>query len=201
MPHWMQDSNWWLVIIAACTGFVISWQTFETRRSVQISTKALVAQFRPKIVVRETILDPCATVYFDRRQDGQWKVIIRITNAGGTKAVISEGHGYFQEYQRTTPQRELSPCWILESPITIFPGEIIDIEYNLDAETFKNYMKVLETSTTMAGKQPLRAPIFHGVLKYRDDIGITRETGFGRRWDVVAQRFALLDDPKFEYED
>src|ERR1035441_28065 len=34
-PEWLHDSNWWLVTIAGCTGLVIGWQSFETRKAAQ----------------------------------------------------------------------------------------------------------------------------------------------------------------------
>ena len=62
-------------------------------------------------------------------------------------------------------------------------------------------METIETSTALKGKQPPRSPIFHGAIKYRDEIGTERETGFGREWDVVEERFVPLDNPEFEYQD
>jgi hypothetical protein len=62
-------------------------------------------------------------------------------------------------------------------------------------------MEIIETSTVLRGKQPARSPIFHGRIRYRDDMGTERETGFGREWDVVQHRFVPLTDPEFEYQD
>lgn len=209
---------WWYVLVAwpdgittwaiIATGFVIAWQSSETRRSAkasekatEISERALIAQFRPKVIIRSLRLDPPSYIYYDRRNDGEWRILIQLANIGGTKATLTRGIGYFQEYWGSSPHKELSKWWILEGPIVINPGERETIEYALDAASFRIYMHSLEASTALKGKQPTRGPVFHGAFGYLDQSGIQRETGFGRRWDVVEERFVPLDDPNFEYQD
>ncbi|MGO8719052.1 MAG: hypothetical protein ACLQMO_07515 [Acidobacteriaceae bacterium] len=53
------------------------------REQTEISRKALVAQFRPKIVVRSITLDPDSVSEFDGRGDGRWEIKIYIVNRGG----------------------------------------------------------------------------------------------------------------------
>jgi hypothetical protein len=175
--------------------------TEATLRQATISERALIAQFRPKVIVRSLRLDPSSFVYFDRRNDGEWRILMQLANIGGTKATIFRGTGYFQEYWGPTPRRDLSPWWILQGPIVIEPGQRETIEYSLDAETFREFMRALEASTQLRRKPLDRAPIFHGSFAYRDESEVERETGFGRSWSVSEERFIPLDNPDFEYQD
>jgi hypothetical protein len=183
-------------------------QLVEMRNSTEvilkqttISERALIAQFRPKVIVRNLRLDPSFFVDYDRRSDGEWRILIQLANIGGTKATIFSGMGYFQEYRGRTPHQDLSPWWILKGPIVIEPGQRETIEYSLDAEKVRMFMNGLEASTKLRGKQPDREPVFHGSFVYRDESGIERETGFGRSWNVLEERFVPFDDPSFEYQD
>lgn len=209
---------WWYVLVAwpdgittwaiIATGLVIAWQSNETRRSAKaaevsakISERALIAQFRPKVIIRKMRLDPPSFIFYDRRNDGEWRILIQLANVGGTKATVLRGIGYFQEYRGGSPHDELSRGWFLDGPIVINPGEYETIEYALDAAKFRTYMRILEASTKVKGKQPPREPVFHGAFAYVDESGVQRETGFGRRWDVMEEKFVPLDDPNFEYQD
>ena len=202
---WPEGITTWAII---ATGCVIAWQSNETRRAAKatqeqakIANATLVAQFRPRIVVRQMRLDPPSVTFYERRNDGKWKIIMQLANVGGTDATIMEGTGYFQEYWGNQPNKDLAPWWILGKPIRILPGARSDIEYSLPAERFSGFMRSLEFSTAAKQRQPNRAPVFHGSIRYVDEIGITRETGFGRQWDVVNQRFVPIDDPTWEYQD
>jgi hypothetical protein len=62
-------------------------------------------------------------------------------------------------------------------------------------------MRTLEFSTAAKNKQPPRAPVFHGSIRYDDEMGTSRETGFGRQWAVINQCFEPLPNPGFEYQD
>ncbi len=41
----------------------------------------------------------------------------------------------------------------------------------------------------------------YGFLVYSDDIGTTRTTAFGRRFQSSSDRFVKVEDPDYEYED
>jgi len=202
---WPEGITTWAIIL---TGFAIAWQSNETRKAAnasehaaKISERALIAQFRPRVIVRSMRLDPSSYIYYDRRNDGEWRILMQLANTGGTKATVVRGIGYFQEYRDGSPREDLSKGWNLDSPIVIQPGERETIEYALDAAKFRTYMNTLEASTELKGKQPPRQPIFHGEFSYLDENGVQRQTGFGRHWDVIEERFVPLDDPNFEYQD
>lgn len=197
----LQRPEWWLAILAIPTLLVVGWQAWETRRSANTSNKAMISQFRPRIAIRAIDLDPSSYMYFDRRGDGIWKIAIKVANTGGTKTVITEGIGYFQTYKENYPINELTPWWILEDPISIEAGERIEIIYLLDAKRIREYMEAAESETILKDREPERYPIFRGTIKYRDEIGITRQTGFCRQWNFKRQKFIVLDDPEFEYQD
>ena len=59
------------------------------RDQVEISRKALVAQFRPKIVVRSIRFDPSSVEEFDQRTNPSWRIEISIVNVGDTVAHVT----------------------------------------------------------------------------------------------------------------
>jgi hypothetical protein len=97
-PRWYRLLAWpectqnWALLL---TLLAIAEQTNQTSRSADISVRTLVAQFRPKIVVRKIRLDPSSFVYYDRRGDGEWFVVIEFANVGGTSATIRRGTAWF----------------------------------------------------------------------------------------------------------
>jgi hypothetical protein len=189
------------IVVAVLTLRKLTEQTEATKNAAKISERTLIAQFRPKVIVRKVRLDPTSFIYYDRRNDGEWRIIMQLANIGGTRATVVSGLGYFQEYRGSSPINDLSPGWTLARPIAIEAGGIEEIEYSLKAEQFRTYMHTLEASTDLRGKQPDRTPIFHGAIVYLDESGIQRETGFGREWNVSEERFIPLGDPTFEYQD
>lgn len=202
--HWYESlkrPEWLLVILAIPSIGFVGWQTWETRRAANTSNRTMISQFRPKIAIRAIKLDPSSYMYFDRRGDGIWKIVISVANTGGTRAVIAEGIGYLQTYKKDYPIDELTPWWILESPISIEAGERVEIIYPLDARRIRDYMEPAEAETILKDREPERYPIFRGTIKYRDEIGITRQTGFCRQWSFRKKGFEVLDDPEFEYQD
>jgi hypothetical protein len=212
MIHWYEWVTWGVNIallvvgaggiwVAVSTLKKIERQTAATEKQTVINSRTLIAQFRPRIVVRQMRLDPSAVIFYERRNDGKWKIIMQLANVGGTDATITEGTGYFQEYWGNRPHRDLAPRWTLDKPILIPPGARSEIEYSLPTEEFRVFMRTLEFSTAAKNKQPPRGPVFHGSIRYVDEMGTSRETGFGRRWDVMDQCFEPLPDPNFEYED
>ena len=95
-PHWWRDSNWWLVIIAAGTALVISWQSFETHKAASSALEGARAAQRS---IDIAILKERARirVEVDRMQfiqsAGPWpgfkvlpSVLLHVYNSGATKA-------------------------------------------------------------------------------------------------------------------
>jgi hypothetical protein len=186
---------------AGIIGIFVATRTLNAiKEQSKIANATLVTQFRPKVIVRSMRLDPPSFIYFDRRGDGIWKIELQLMNIGGTVATIQKGLAFFQEYVDGHPRKELAPFLILEEKFSLRPGERRSLDYALSPEAFRDYMQVLETSTTLKDKQPCW-PICHGAITYRDENGFDRETGFGREWNVKEERFDPLDDPKFEYQD
>lgn len=100
-PKWyvtVEWANWFLVAVAGITGYVIWQQTIATRQSVDVATRTLITDHRPRVIVRSVKLDPPATEFYDRRADGKWNVEVNFTNVGGTAAGVSECEVWFQMY-------------------------------------------------------------------------------------------------------
>jgi len=202
LPYWYRLVAWpkgittWAILL---TLMVIAEQTNQIRRTADISARALVTEFKPKIVVRKMRLNPTAVIYFDRRNDGVWKIDLEISNVGGTPAYVQEITAYFQVYVGHSPTDDLGGLFA-DQPFEIPAGRRREIAIPLSAEKTRSYMEKLESSIKQNG---IRTdwPICHGTITFRDDNGIDRDTGFGREWDIKAERFIPIDSPEWEYQD
>jgi hypothetical protein len=201
-PHaGIEWSNWALVLVGALGVAAGIFTLKAIEEQGRIANAALIAQFRPKIVVRNMRLDPASWVYYERRADGKWKIELQIMNIGGTLAVVQKVEAFFQEYDKNgSPRKDLAEWKFWTDPISLKPGERRALEIALDGERFKTYMHTLEATAELADRQE-RWPVCHGTITYTDGNGFNRETGFGRQWDVRAQHFEALGDPNYEYQD
>jgi hypothetical protein len=84
---WYEKSDWWLVLVAGCTGGVIFWQSWETRKSANaalLNAQALSTAERPWLVA-----------YFTKAQDekipenGSLRFDWEVKNVGRTPAKLT----------------------------------------------------------------------------------------------------------------
>lgn len=198
---WPEGIVTWAIIL---TLGAIVWQAVETRRSVKIATKTLVTSFRPKVIVRSIKLDPPATIFYERRKEGIWSVSINLTNTGGTEAKVKKVDALFQIYSDTgMPLDTIGTVWTpaLDREFLVLPGsQHILRGVVTDGQSFYLSLHSIESSTASHNTQ-LRRPTCHGTITYVDGNGFERKTGFIREWKVEVQRFAVVDDPAYEYQD
>jgi hypothetical protein len=82
---WWRDSNWWLVIVAALTGGVICWQSWETRKASQaalLNAQAVINAERPWLLM-----------IVERSKDSSSGYIVSAKNCGRTPALIVSALG------------------------------------------------------------------------------------------------------------
>jgi hypothetical protein len=118
-----EDPNWWLVVVAAGTGFVVGWQAWETRKSAENTRKQLSFQMeamRPRLSIstfhNETFKEALA---------GNWVFVnMGISNTGGMPAygVVIDT---WIEFSIGEPPDSISPKakYARADPINIHTGD------------------------------------------------------------------------------
>jgi hypothetical protein len=196
--RWPNGTTTWALIL---TLIVIAEQTKETRRSVEITAKTLVTEFRPTVIVRSVKLDPPATEFYDRRGDGKWTIAIYLANTGGTEATVRKCEAWFQMYSREG--NPMDTIWVntFDQEFLLLPAGRHTLAGTLpDGDKFRQSLHSIE-SVVERNHVQMRYPTCHGTITYLDGNGFERKTGFFRQWNVGGQRFTVGDDPEHEYQD
>jgi hypothetical protein len=170
-----------------------------------ISRQALVAQFRPKIIVRKMRLDPSATLYFDRRGEDSWKIELHLHNSGGSVAHVRKCEGFFQVHDGSSGWTKESIAFLLNETLFDIPaGGKHQLDLPLPAERFRKILGDMEASsqgTDVGGAMRDDYLVFNGTITHRDDNGIDRDTGFSRNLYMKTAKFLASDDPNEEYQE
>ena len=121
---WYKKSDWWLVIIAAFTGGVICWQSWETRKAAKaalLNAKALVDSERPWLIA-EVLKNSKNPLIYE----------IQITNFGRTPARFIRGNAIYvfatQPGSLPVPPNYSSPI-ILPKNLIIAPNKAFTIPH------------------------------------------------------------------------
>ena len=195
-PHWWAIPDWWLVIVAGITGAFICWQSWEIRKSaeasrdqVEISRKAFVSQFRPRVPVRVVRLT---------EQDGALNVEIWLTNTGDspahiTRSDITVGWEVPAELKKKVVASSTFP------PASLQPGQ--DHSATVDITEIAVPYRVAQIAVDEMGRDQEAWIYCFGNLTYLDDNGSSRSTGFFRKYNIKRKRFVPSDDPEEEYAD
>jgi hypothetical protein len=200
-------SEWVLSITGIITAVAVWKQAHDTRiaaeatqESVKISGKALVAQFRPKVVVRSLTLTPSSVAEFDHKGIGVWEIEAAIVNKGDTPANVTmcsmevfwERH--FPDISRVAIE---SSEW---NTFSIDPGEVYKLVLPIKWAEFRISMTVLER-VAKDGDPQYEFPVCFGHVLYTDDNGHKRETAWHRKWEIANRRFIPSIDNEEEYCD
>jgi hypothetical protein len=205
---WWQDSNWWLVIIAGFTGGVIGWQSWETHRSVDVSTRTLVSTFRPKVVVRSLTLHPKSTSERTEMADKDnpngppWRIRLLIENGGGTAAHIQPSDVEIAWLKRSPDHREpIQTEKIAASALQAGEERMIEFILRNDVPTGGSIHVRLGISESAVFRDlpQMTYILCGGVITYTDDIGVKRKTGFDRIYHIKSQTFCPSADSEREY--
>jgi hypothetical protein len=207
---WPGSWETWALIV---TFGVIAWQAILMRthgkhlhslakatfEQAEISRKALVAQFRPKIVVRTIQFDLPSVEEVDEQTNLTWKIEISIVNAGETIAHVTycTAISFWMDNLKRSRAQIAKEEW---KPYSLNPGETKRLILPVEQSTFRTNLNIVER-TVGRGNEPQEFPVCKGNIFYSDENGHTRETGFERRWDIKHRRFIASDDPEAEYSD
>jgi hypothetical protein len=194
----------WSIWAVALVGLAAALVALRTLRAIErqgkIAYKTLVAQFRPKVIVRNVKLDPSSG---EEAQEGkQWKVQISLSNTGGTVAHIRSCEASLYWDKREEPRTSTEVCAETWSPFEMTSGERSDLEFEIPSEIgFPITLGVEEIDVTEKGVEQRVWLMCEGKLKYADDNGAERETGFLWAYLLKTREFTPSTDPDREYAD
>lgn len=167
-------------------------QAILTRESINLARDEFVATHRPRIIVRFI-----ATSYLN----GHQSVDVHVVNIGESAATIRElGCGLARRKERDWLTRGITGDPKQVDPIVLVSGErhvfekAASITY-ADAEIFGDAI-----DGTGDERRTIETCAF-GSIRYTDETGIERETGFFRVYDPSSEKFIASQDPGEEYQD
>ena len=199
-----------LVLTLVFTGTV----ALFTARLFYVTRNAFHATHRPRIRVRRIVLDDPETL---TKGVGTvtTKGVIHIANIGATAADIIEG-----QYQIIISDGGVLPRLAFKDfpsrslePRRLNAGEYIDAAFGSEVFIAKGMSGVFQAiaedgqpsgvviqSVSLGGGRNDSFAL--GRIRYKDNLGVTRETGFFRRYDRSTNCFVpLSENPDYEYED
>jgi hypothetical protein len=166
----------------------------------KIANAILATQFRPRVIVRSVRLDPASCVIYDRRDDGEWKIELILTNVGGTIAQVQRYEVSFDLYAENGSPYETVGAQTLDEPFELRPGDRHTLELSLPGDKFRTILHAMETAFANHATK-IVWPMCRGTILYSDDNGFERRTSFARQWEMETKRFKVVDDPENEYVD
>jgi hypothetical protein len=192
--------EWVIVYITAIYVFISAWTLIAVNKQANIANRALIAQFRPRIIVRAITLDPPTSAIYDGLDDKAWKIELHLKNSGGTVAHIQECVASFF-LESTAPNPPPSENWTHKwGELSLAPGERSQLDLVFSSQDLRAALHVMEYVVRHREDQ-YTWPICTGTIVYSDANGLKRETGFFRKWEVDGQRFTPSGDPEKEYAD
>jgi hypothetical protein len=206
---WPEGITAWAIIL---TFAVIGWQADETRKAAsaaeeqsRIANSTLIAQFRPRVIVRSIILKQNKT-YFDGN-DGQklfrtdsWTVELLFVNVGGTGAQVL-GVPLEIRWRDTPALHRYQP--LHGAQIEGFP--LGAGRENLTSIVVPNGglfgSKIAVSDLELKARKSFHAIQVVGIVCYVDGSSIERKTGFVRNLNLHTMRFTPSTNPEEEYQD
>jgi hypothetical protein len=191
----------WMVYVAVATLFVLIWQTYETRRAVNIAHETLVSTLRPRVILRRVSLRPGTNISTQGAPDRhKWEVDFVAANTGGTTARISTRSFIVKMFD----DAEL-PVFLPYGPedserFSLEPGEERGFSVGLESELIALFRQ-LGVRGGYLNRQRTAHVYFFGYVHYEDDRGTVRKMAVLRHYDTEAGRFRVVGDPDYEYAD
>jgi hypothetical protein len=196
------------LFLAGVIGIIVATRTLNAiKEQAKIANRALITQFRPKVIVRSIGLTRNAT--YTEGSNGQkffhvdsWTIELRFENIGESGAHVQDG----------LVEIGWSRCWpdsyepIQSKPIESFSLESSEdrtLQFNIPEKGSDISTRLGIVESAVLERNAPQVTFFHcaGSIRYLDDVGTKRKTGFGRNWDIKTQRFVASDDPEVEYQD
>jgi hypothetical protein len=197
---WPEGITAWLIML---TLVAIVWQAYETRKAAEatresadatrvqaeISRKAFISQFRPKVSVRG--------MWFIEK-DGALTIEIWLANTGGTTAhIIGSDIKASWEIPRELKKKLLATTALGDTSLRAGREHPISVDITEIAASHRVAMIAVEEQ----GRDQEAWICCFGHLTYLDDNKASRSTGFFRKYDIETKRFVPSSDPEDEYAD
>jgi len=192
LVSWPEGITVWAII---GTGFVIAWQSHETRRSanaalqsVKLEREEFISTFRPRIRVRLIVLE---------ERGGKTKISLNIVNVGDTEAHVTEGDAVLTHNFSTFDDNVVINGEKI-SPRTLKAGESVIHQIDLG--------EIGSTTARMVTQEHSANGTFEckGIIRYRDGNGTTRITEWRREYCPQWREFLPFDrrgSSPYDYED
>ena len=167
------------------------------REQGERENKTIVLQYRPRVIVRNA---KAIGLGIESGSPGVCKLEFLLVNTGGSPAHIIEGSIFLLSYVAggiDNIQFIDSPKWRFGEG-ELQPGE----RYTLTNESMTTgTVNDAEWMLYYSGEDSHRNIILMGTVWYKHDIGIIRQTGLHRVFDVKTGRFEPKKDNEEEYSD
>ncbi len=177
------------IVLASVSGR----QAKLTRQAVELANKEYVSTHRPRLILRDAILEAENVIYL-------------LLNVGDTKATIVESWilvEFVEDGTRMRPIRSFGHDDLKK--LVLKGGESKELTYPIPNEVsfairWPEAIRIgIEDKPGLIGKT-----YFVGALVYEDDLGVKRRTIFRRRWDpgsLVFVRLTPEEERDHEYAD
>ncbi len=207
-------TDWIIALSAAIYAFFAyrQWQTIRqqakaTNRQAEIAQQTLVLTYRPKLIVRNVVMEQPDmrnwTVPQDIKTDQLFVWRLYVSNIGGTPATVTETGCWIilvlGELPMERPYEGRSGNTVITGMKVankLFPGESGTLHIALLGEQVEGGQDPIK------GLQgyPKQLHIYvMGWVTYVNDIGIVRRTAFCRRYDWARQYFVAVDNLDYEH--
>jgi hypothetical protein len=198
---WPPSPSWAIVYVTFAYVFIAAFQWGAIRRQANIGDRTLLLQFRPKLIVRNVVINPLentrpATPIIQRGFPVQGQFYI--SNIGGSPAKDIEV-GCWVEWHRTLPMRRPYETKDANCPpwkTTLNVGE--STACSLPAGAVFDDDTVIQSILYEADWTAWSLYIM-GWVEYHDTSGTRRRTAFCRRYNGLKQRCLVVDDPDYEH--
>ncbi len=172
----------------------------EISEQARIANKMLLLQFRPKLIIRNVVIDvadeiPRPPLFRDHHPvSGQFY----ISNTGGTEAKITE-IGCWVEWSQILPmQRPYEGKHGFECSATALqPSQSIPWTFNSANDGKLMNARANDILSGMGNW----ALYVMGWVQYIDDLKTPRRTAFCRKYEFSKGRFLAVDDPDYEHQE
>ena len=195
---WPEGVTVWALLL---TLIVIAEQTNEARRSANISAHVMVAQFRPRLIVRKIVMTKGTAISTFGAEDAQpWTVDFDVANVGQGKADVID-HAFFIRMGESGKVEQDSIALVGGGKhFELEPGEELRLSIAMP-EGLKLILRHIGDDGLGKGYQNTDSIYFYGILKYADSLGTQRNTAVCRWYHNAKKGFTTVDDPDREYID
>jgi hypothetical protein len=176
------------------------------KQQANIANKALLLQFRPRLIVRNFVVQPHVDVgehgpiyYFVRNHFVHGQCFV--ANVGDSAATITESFCKVYWLKGPLPMRRPYEGQDAHNPISgrVEAGDRRTLSFNSDEP-----LNIGHTEIGLMGYpdfKPVWSVYVMGWIEYKDDLGFERRTSFCRKFEPTINRFVPINDPDYENQE